>query len=503
MSNTRAPGGFNYQTQENSLLGAIEELRMPGMDSLPDYMRTLSGDMAPMGVPMPAVQPATDESDEDDDEPSEDELEGLAELEEHFDAADAGDDDLGFSGFGQFDDLRIEEMLSGGYADDDEEEDDGLGGLGALGGVVAGSDLEAIKTASAAYNANLKIKDVIAFLQFKQFGRSLGNREPTGIVLAQVVKLDTGIESNWYGASKEVEKEVTTVTDIRVPAAVLEKYRHIISNMPSAEALALVRQRGQAMTDQEIQTELAKKQSQAAQTAKDNALASQQARGAAKPAAKRGADPTPKKAVSSVDADAAAANIRSAAKLGWQVDRSKYDGGAGDLGLVRDARVFQKSAKLSADGKIGPGTLKALDAVQSKITSQGRAARVDPSILTFVNAIAIKGSSFGRSAGVEHGVAPAPAPKPKPKPAPGPGPAPGPNGGGLVFVRPPVGPQVLPFNQPTPPDVVPAPPKSNTALYVAGGVGVLAVLGMAYMASKGGAADGVDGDVPDVGALDD
>jgi len=117
MSNSNKLSGFNYQTSESTLLGAVENLRMPGMDDLPDYMETFSGvgSMYPTQADLPTFDDNTPSSESDDDSNEQDDADDSSDEQDEvggLDIFDDGDEDddmaAGFYGFGQFDGLSAD-----------------------------------------------------------------------------------------------------------------------------------------------------------------------------------------------------------------------------------------------------------------------------------------------------------------------------------------------------------------------------------------------------------
>jgi uncharacterized membrane protein YgcG len=384
MSNSNKLSGFNYQTSESTLLGAVENLRMPGMDNLPDYMETFSGvgSMYPTQADLPTFDDNTPSSESDDDSNEQDDADDSSDEQDEvggLDIFDDGneDDDMaaGFYGFGQFD------GLSADFFDPSAR----FSGFGASPPAAGTGDFAKIKDAMEAYIKSSGGRDtwtlvsVNKFNDFRGFARGLGNRVPNAKINADITRSENGRTGN-------------TTTDLRVPVDVALKYRDSVPNTPPEEYFQVVIARGQAMTNQEIEAELAQKKKQAGLTQAANKAPAQ--------SKQRGAAPRGDAGPMNLElSKAVSKNATASKKYGWRVDQSKYSAGASDPQLALDAIIFQKFAKLKPpfDGIIGKGTMGAILTLQKAIVEKGTTAQLDPTIMKFVYAVEVPGSPSLRS----------------------------------------------------------------------------------------------------------
>lgn len=426
-----AQDGFNYQTTERTLLGAVDELRIRADNDMPDYMPVFQG----VGFGNMPGEPGS-----------------------------AGDS--GFMGMGAV-------PLSNGE----------------LSAIAAANPRAVAKDDPDDDDETVTLDAVEKFNDFKRFARRPGGREVGGTVSATITRT-----KRVKGFISDDVRTSQNTYEIWIPLNVLEKFREQIARAPEQWAIDLVRARGEALTDQEIEAERRQAASQAEQLRKDTELVKAQAPTAAgaKPTAKtaerRGAPAKPRASTAEWDA-AAKRNVENSRKLEWGVDLSKYGNGPGDPTLARDAIVFQKEYGLTADGIIGPKTLGKIKEIRMRIQQEGPTAKVPPSVLTFVNSIKIKGFADVRTSGAltqtqveahargeevslkeeataqmliakREGKEPpksAPVPKPKPKPTPKPAPKPGP--------KPAPAPKPAPKPTPTPaPKPTPKPGPSRFAI---------------------------------------
>lgn len=478
MSKNKDLEGFDYQTRESTLLGAVEDLRMPGMDDLPDYMETFSGfqgmyptqsntgnltTFEPMGV----VQ-GESESDDDDETPQEepeDEVGGL----DIFDDGDEEDDmAAGFFGFGQFEGLSADFF------------DPSFSGFGAVPAANS-PEFTAIKQAHEEYlkqyggRPDFKLISIEAFRDFKGFGRQLGSRGVNARVQADITRED--------GTTGK------TTAEIRVPASIALAYRDSIPNAPPAAYFQVVLERGQAMTDQEIEAELARVKKQANVAAMSN-IGEGQSR-------TRGGTTAGKEAKAKSATKFAAAmkkNVASAAKYGWRVNRDRYSDGPGDAQLAVDTATFQQYSKTPPpfDGIIGKNTINSILTIQKVVAEQGPKAKIDGSIMDYIYAIEVPGSPSLRARGFAPDTAKKAAAEAKTRVPSGAvadnkgrsggggggGGRRGGGGGGGGYTPP--GPGPAPGPEPVPGPTPPAAPKTAAVPWVLGGVAALAAAYFAF-----------------------
>ena len=334
-------GAFNYQTSESTLLGSVDQLRIRSENNLYNYLPVLSGSDVELGVPVQAAY-----------------MSGLS-----------GDPSKLRAYTREITNLNgnLLAMQKRDYDNPDEK---------------------------------ISIKDISSAGRFVNFGRAKGSR-------AVSVKITAAVTFNRFeeGTFTDTNEDFTKNVEIYLPLDLAQRARDEYDDAPDDAAFNLVRSRGAALTDQEIALEVAQLKRQAGLTAEANRRAAEETPIAITPVvrerqARDQAERRARNAVGLVEYEGAAErNKSSSARYKWGVDLSVYGGGPGDVRLARDAAFFQKQAKLTSDGIIGPKTLEAVKAIRLRVLAEGRSATVPVEILSFVNAMKIPGLADPRTAG--------------------------------------------------------------------------------------------------------
>jgi hypothetical protein len=334
-------GAFNYQTSESTLLGSVDQLRIRADNGLYNYLPVLSGPDMDLGVPVRAAY-----------------MSGL-----------------------------------GGYA---SKLNANLREINAMNPAL----LAAQKRDPDNSDEKITIKDITNAGRFVMFGRAPGKRE-VGVKITATVTFNRFEE----GTFKDTNEDFTKSVQVYLPMDLAQRAREEYDDSPTDAAFNLVRERGASLTDQEINLEVARAKKQAGMSAEANRRAAEEPATNITPAVRerRGRDSAERRArnaVGLVEYEGAAERNKSAsARYKWGVDLSVYNGGPGDVRLARDAANFQKQAKLTSDGIIGPKTLEAVKAIRLRVIAEGRGAKVPVEILPFVNALKIPGLADPRTEG--------------------------------------------------------------------------------------------------------
>lgn len=334
-------GSFNYQTSESTLLGSVDQLRIRADNGLYNYLPVLSGPDMDLGVPVRAAY-----------------MSGL-----------------------------------GGYA---SKLNAYLREITALNASLLASQ----KRDPDNSDEKITLKDITNAGRFVMFGRAPGKRE-VGVKITATVTFNRFDESTFPDTNEDFTKSV----QVYLPMDLAQRAREEYDNSPTDAAFNLVRERGASLTDQEIALELERAKKQAGMSAEANRRAAAEKPINITPAVQkqRGRDSAERRARNAVGLveyeGAAERNKSSSARYKWGVDLSVYNGGPGDVRLARDAATFQKQAKLTSDGIIGPKTLEAVKAIRLRVIAEGRGAKVPVEILSFVNALKIPGLADPRTEG--------------------------------------------------------------------------------------------------------
>jgi len=384
---------FNYQTNESTLLGSIDNLRMPSTSTPLNYMPMLSGVTMPTAAATPSMREEEVEVESDAvDQPSLGVMFGGTEINPNYaDVLDEPSDD-----------------------DDDDADDDAVRGLGSdPESAVIQPYMREIRVLNAPrlnnYRRNygddeeqISLLSVDRLNSFGKFTRSPGKRDVVGEVSANVTLNRKKDEVGPFNT----DEDFTQLLNLYVPLKFLSEPMILsrLKNAPEQVAIDLVRNRGASLTDQEIKVELDRLKRQDKLTAEAN-----------KAAETKTVQITPKlrkemekdrlktratNAQKYVAFEAAAEkNKKSSTKYKWGVDLSAYGGGPGDVTLASDAAVFQKQAKLESDGIIGPKTLDAVKVIRVRMLAEGAKAKVAPDILKFVTNLKVPGLADARTAG--------------------------------------------------------------------------------------------------------
>ena len=385
---------FNYQTNESTLLGSIDNLRMPSTSTPLNYMPMLSG----VTMPTAAATPSMREEEE--------------EVEVESDAVDQPS--LGVMFGGTEINPNYADVLDEPSDDDDDDDDDAVQGLGSdSGAAVLKPYMREVRVLNAPRLTNYRrkygddeeqitLKSVDSINSFVSFSRSPGKREVVGEVAANVTLNRKKDEIGPFNT----DEDFTQSLNLYVPLKFLSEPTILagLKNAPEQVAIDLVRNRGASLTEQEIKVELDRLKRQDKLTAEAN-----------KAAETKTVQITPKlrkemekdrlktratNAQKYVAFEAAAEkNKKSSTKYKWGVDLSAYGGGPGDVTLASDAAVFQKQAKLESDGIIGPKTLDAVKVIRVRMLAEGAKAKVAPDILKFVTNLKVPGLADARTAG--------------------------------------------------------------------------------------------------------
>jgi hypothetical protein len=334
-------GAFNYQTSESTLLGSVDQLRIRADNGLYNYLPVLSGPDMDLGVPVRAAY-----------------MSGL-----------------------------------GGYA---SKLNAYLRDINALNASLLASQKRDPDNA----DEKITIKDITNAGRFVMFGRAPGKRE-VGVKITATVTFNRFEEGTFTDTNEDFTKSV----EVYLPMDLAQRAREEYDNAPTDADFNLVRQRGAALTDQEINLEVARAKKQAEMSAEANRRAAEETPINITPAVRErttrdAAERRARNAVGLVEYEGAAErNKSSSARYKWGVDLSVYNGGPGDVRLARDAATFQKQAQLTSDGIIGPKTLEAVKAIRLRVIAEGRGAKVPVEILSFVNALKIPGLADPRTEG--------------------------------------------------------------------------------------------------------
>lgn len=229
-------------------------------------------------------------------------------------------------------------------------------------------------------------------------------RRPGSRLLSVVIGADWVRELTVESLIPFVDPEVTDYNNsgiLEIPFEIAYQIRTHLPGNFTKEEFDFVQARGAAMTDQEIELEIARMRRQEKLSEEANNAAPTQITPESRAAARQSSLETgAKRAQALVPYEAAAErNKASSIKYKWGVDLSVYGGGPGDPALARDAATFQKQRKLEADGIIGKNTLNAVREIRVRAMAEGAKAVIPVEIIKFVNALKIDGLADARTSG--------------------------------------------------------------------------------------------------------
>lgn len=378
---------FNYQTNESTLLGSIDNLRMPSTSTPLNYMPMLSGVTMPSAAATPATQQEEVESDVGN-QPSLGVMFGGTEINPNY--ADVLDEP----------------------SDDDDDPVQGLGEVDPDAAIITPymREIRVMNAPRLTYSRRnrddneeqITLKSVDKLNFFVNFQRLPGKRDVVGTVSANVT---LNRKKDEFGPF-DTDEDFTKLMELYVPLKFLSEPQTMarLTKAPEQAAIDLVRNRGASLTDQELAVELDRLKRQDKLTAEANKAAETKTV-AITPKLRKEMETNRLKtratnAQKYVAFEAAAEkNKKSSTKYKWGVDLSAYGGGPGDVTLASDAAVFQKQAKLEADGIIGPKTLDAVKVIRVRMLAEGAKAKVAPDILKFVTNLKVPGLADARTAG--------------------------------------------------------------------------------------------------------